>query len=567
MAEHTHSRGGPTPQDYYDGFTRDRSSLKDRFKNIDEQVHFDNSVQQLSDPHTKNFVLDFGNDDAFCAMNLETEDLKLLLKKPRAKCFGTRWINIWAPEKQKETVKAITTQYGVSERLQGLMCTEPVLPRPQAKERQSRSRDLDQSQAFSRDDLETAMRAKEDLESVEMASARSAANPGKLTFAQITDQIWHFSSTDYGPRYTCIGYNTLFATSDTSIPREEMNNGQDLPEGRRLWTWLVLCDDGTVISMQENLFPRQDAEFQHNQLKILRIARRNIKSIFEGVSRLHQSKTENDSLVTIRVRHFNDVGPDQANIKQDDGPSLLFYYLFDDWMSSFGLVAKREHKYSMLLEELRGSMLDKPVVDLVNELHWLGRRLGVLKRLYQSYELIMQRVLQRQRLLRDEARGTQQRPIPFGATFEEVEFAERRQESLMSSSSLPFTNDKPVGVLLSSAAVARFERLADRINLYCLSEIETCLGEKESLTFLDSQAVEKLTRITILLAKATIMFLPVSLMTAYFSTELKGVKGGIHAGAVLGGLCGDSICVGACVDSVWEGERYGGREDDLSVIG
>lgn len=42
----------------------------------------------------------------------------------------------------------------------------------------------------------------------------------------------------------------------------------------------------------------------------------------------------------------------------------------------------------------------------------------------------------------------------------------------------------------------------------------------------DSQAVEKLTRITILLAKATILFLPVSLMTAYFSTELKGVKGG-----------------------------------------
>lgn len=41
----------------------------------------------------------------------------------------------------------------------------------------------------------------------------------------------------------------------------------------------------------------------------------------------------------------------------------------------------------------------------------------------------------------------------------------------------------------------------------------------------DSQAVEKLTRITILLAKATILFLPVSLMTAYFSTDLKGVKG------------------------------------------
>lgn len=62
--------------------------------------------------------------------------------------------------------------------------------------------------------------------------------------------------------------------------------------------------------------------------------------------------SENDSLITIRVRHFNEVGPDQAKIKQEDGPSLLFYYIFDDWVSSYGLIAKREHKYGKALEEL-----------------------------------------------------------------------------------------------------------------------------------------------------------------------------------------------------------------------
>jgi hypothetical protein len=36
----------------------------------------------------------------------------------------------------------------------------------------------------------------------------------------------------------------------------------------------------------------------------------------------------------------------------------------------------------------------------------------------------------------------------------------------------------------------------------------------------ESQAVEKLTRTTILLAKATILFLPVSLTTGYFSMQL-----------------------------------------------
>ena len=37
--------------------------------------------------------------------------------------------------------------------------------------------------------------------------------------------------------------------------------------------------------------------------------------------------------------------------------------------------------------------------------------------------------------------------------------------------------------------------------------------------------MERLTRITILLAKVTILFMPVSLMTAYFSTEVEDLKG------------------------------------------
>lgn len=134
----------------------------------------------------------------------------------------------------------------------------------------------------------------------------------------------------------------------------------------------------------------------------------------------------------------------------------------------------------------RSQMLERPIVDLVDELHWLGRRLAVLKRLYQSYELIMRRLLQRQRMLRDEARSSHPTAFPHGATFGDMEFVELRQSSLVSNSGIPNTTDKSVGVQLSSTAVARFERLVDRINLYCLSEIESCLNEKESMTFLVS---------------------------------------------------------------------------------
>lgn len=41
---------------------------------------------------------------------------------------------------------------------------------------------------------------------------------------------------------TCIGYNTLFVVPD--VPRKEMDNGEDLPDGKRIWNWLILTDDG-----------------------------------------------------------------------------------------------------------------------------------------------------------------------------------------------------------------------------------------------------------------------------------------------------------------------------------
>ena len=129
-------------------------------------------------------------------------------------------------------------------------------------------------------------------------------------------------------------------------------------------------------------------------------------------------------------------------------------------------------------------MLERPHVGLVDELHWLGRRLAVLKRLYQSYDLIMTRILDRQRLLRDEARQGGN-----GASTSILLDPDSYDPLRSMSQSALSTLDKHHtlgGVLLSSAAVGRFERLQDRIKLFCLSELDACLGEKESLTFLVS---------------------------------------------------------------------------------
>ncbi|GFN19006.1 hypothetical protein AtubIFM55763_005052 [Aspergillus tubingensis] len=526
MSELARSTTFQTPQEYYAGF-KFRPNLQNAFCDIDDETNLKAYLKLLKDSQTRNFVLDFGNDDAWCAVNLGQEDIAAMLRKPKPKCFGTRWINIWAPEQQKDLIKTLTNHYGVSERLQALMCTDPV-ERPskppvssEPQRNNLRSNNTDLSRRSRPDDVEG--NALQNLRHPEEIAALAAFRG--ITFGNVIDQIWHFCSVDYGLKYTCIGYNSLFV-----IPQTDQHNGRELPDGKRLWTWLILCNDGTVICMQENPFPGLSGPSEKELQAVLGVVRRNIQLIFAGVSKQHFASSESDSLVTIRVRPFFEGGPDQVSIKQEDGPSLLFYYIFDDWVSSYALVAQREHKYGISLNRLRQDMLSRPEVDLVHELHRLGRQLAVLRRLYQSYELIMMRILQRQRLLRDEARSNRL-PMAMGQSFAENEVGDTRHSTRESFSFS--TLDADVGVQLSPPAVARFERLLDRIKLYCLSEIESCLTEKENLTFLnfnlialkDSQAVEKLTRITILLAKVTILFLPVSLMTGYFSTELRNVKG------------------------------------------
>lgn len=136
-------------------------------------------------------------------------------------------------------------------------------------------------------------------------------------------------------------------------------------------------------------------------------------------------------------------------------------------------------------------MLERAQVQLIDDLHRLGRQLAVLKRIYQSYDLIVNRVLKRQRLLREEVRNSQpgnmhhphphqqqQRGSHFGLDFLS------RGDTWKANVFDEMNPNELGGIQLSSAAVGRFERLLDRIRLYALSEIDECLAEKESMTFM-----------------------------------------------------------------------------------
>lgn len=89
-----------------------------------------------------------------------------------------------------------------------------------------------------------------------------------------------------------------------------------------------------------------------------------------------------------------------------------------------------------------------------------------------------------------------------------------------------------IGVPLHSEANKRFERLKDRIELYALGEIEDCIAEQRELvdltlnliSFRQQSSVDNLSRAALLFAKATIFFLPVTLVVAYFSTNVIGIE-------------------------------------------
>ena len=40
----------------------------------------------------------------------------------------------------------------------------------------------------------------------------------------------------------CIGYNSLYA-----VPDVDFKNRPSFPEGKRVWAWLILCDDSKLV--------------------------------------------------------------------------------------------------------------------------------------------------------------------------------------------------------------------------------------------------------------------------------------------------------------------------------
>jgi Mg2+ and Co2+ transporter CorA len=316
---------------------------------------------------------------------------------------------------------------------------------------------------------------------------------------------------------------------------EPFDTGDYNPEGKRLWSWLVLCDDGTVmlsywssihvltaigtvISIHEPLGSIKE------QRDIITV-RRNMLNVFRSLSLSDAAKSHGKSESSVSLGYGLDDLPFRRNMHQPQresenvhgGPSLLLYYLFDDWHSSYEFVLGRGAPYSTQMRNLRNQMHKDPQLAHLSKLHTLSRQLAMLKRMYETKKIIVDNILNRQENVTSKSQGLPQ-PIKVEKDPDDdrVMFA-----MTMGDSSI-------LGVPLQPLSIAKFERLRDRIALYVLGELEALLSEKnelETLTFnlislKQSTTVELLTRVTIWFAGVTFVFLPLTLVTGYFSMQL-----------------------------------------------
>ena len=242
-----------------------------------------------------------------------------------------------------------------------------------------------------------------------------------------------------------------------------------------------------MISIYEDAYPGIKP-LDSAQTAALTTSRRNLANVFRELSKSPTAIEGRTAMSTLQLRsqpppNAGDTSSASTSASAD-APGLLFYYLFDDWNSSYGLVARKEQQYGAQLDRLRARMIHKPELNDIDSLHRTSRQLAVLRRIYQSYKLIIDRILEKQE---HRWSSTSDATNPRLTQEDDSNGISGLQSNLRPSPALHTVTSslaRRSGPLLTLAAVHRFERLRDRVALYALSEIEECIDQSNSLVFM-----------------------------------------------------------------------------------
>ena len=464
-------------------------------QDLDSSKNFRDLSRSLETAEVNNFAAYFNAQTACSSVNVRPDQAQQLLDTraqddAKTSCL---WINLWGwAEDHERIIQKVAKHYDLSPRLAHFLCPRKAPSGVKSTVPPNSKNDSSFEEAKRLEEADSS-------NSSENVLAEQTTHPQLGGFTDIVNALWHFCTVDFGRRYLCIGWNALFF-----LPNSDPATQTSKPNAIRVWSSLLLCDDGTLISVFEapsSIGPHL-SHVRHNQINVLR-----------NLSRAYHADSNALMQVAVRPLQSSTESSPQAAFEM---ASLLLYYLFDDWLNLFGQVSGSKHSYRHQLESLRAKMLDSPKQGQVNTLHQLGRQLSALKSICRSYESVIERVIHRQNKSR------------LGARHGQI----TRQQSDIMDVQLYDADAAESAIKLSLSSLARFERLHDRIGLLLMTEVDECLSEKEALVLMnfnlislkEAHTVERLTRMTILLAKVTIVFLPISLATAYFSMQLKAVE-------------------------------------------
>lgn len=106
-----------------------------------------------------------------------------------------------------------------------------------------------------------------------------------------------------------------------------------------------------MISFIEDPFPSSRFSWKEEERSAVRILRRNILTVVRQLSKVNNKWRDDNPVSKFDIRPGMKPSSD-TKVSIADSPGLLLYYLFDDWYTSYALVAKKEQQYATRLQAL-----------------------------------------------------------------------------------------------------------------------------------------------------------------------------------------------------------------------
>jgi hypothetical protein len=191
-------------------------------KDFDDPENYNELAHAVMSARSRNFILDFDDDHAWCGFDLDSEAMTSLLRSHRPPELNTRWINIWLPHEQKDVLEAVAKNYDFTPRLLGFMQSPPL---KQSRSTNSstktslvsslmhRSKNTPESRTSSEKPLDRESPVNSILdpglsskELIGMVTSDGASSTSDVTDNLnpyfLANEIWHYSSVDWGRKCT-----------------------------------------------------------------------------------------------------------------------------------------------------------------------------------------------------------------------------------------------------------------------------------------------------------------------------------------------------------------------------